>query len=50
MASTDVEVKAVSSLENPSRYIPEQPIDRHLIEITDENKSVFMNAGIDSTW
>jgi hypothetical protein len=50
MTSTDVEVKAVSSLEPHSRYTSEQPIDRHLIEITDENKSVFMNAGIDSTW
>jgi len=50
MASIDAEVKAVSSLEHHSRYISEQPMDRHLIEITDENKSVFMNAGIDSTW
>jgi hypothetical protein len=50
MTSIDVEAKEISPLGNYSPYISQQPIDRHLIEITDKHKSVFINAGIDSTW
>jgi len=50
MTNTDIQDKEVSQLENHIPYISQQPIDRHLIEITDKNKSVFINAGIDSTW
>jgi hypothetical protein len=50
MTTVDDEVKEISPLKSYSAYVSEQPIDRHLIEITDELKSVFINAGIDSTW
>jgi hypothetical protein len=50
MTNTDVQEKEISTLENHFHYISQQPIDRHLIEITDKHKSVFINAGIDSTW
>ena len=50
MASMHVQVKDVTPLEKHCHYIAQQPIDRHLIEITDEHESVFINAGIDSTW
>jgi hypothetical protein len=50
MTNTDIQDKEVSPLENHIPYISQQPIDRHLIEITDKHKSVFINAGIDSTW
>jgi len=50
MTSTDVQVEDVSPLEKQHRYHSKQPIDRHNSEITDETESVFMNAGIDSTW
>jgi hypothetical protein len=50
MTSTDDQAKEISPLVTRSHYISQQPIDRHLVEITDENKSVFINAGIDSTW
>lgn len=50
MTSTDVETKEISPLAARSHHISQQPIDRHSVEITDEHKSVFINAGIDSTW
>jgi hypothetical protein len=50
MTSTDDQVKEISPFKSHSDYVSEQPIDRHLVEITDEIKSVFINAGIDSTW
>jgi hypothetical protein len=50
MANPDIETKEISTLTNPLQYISQQPIDRHLIEITDKKKSTFINAGIDSTW
>jgi hypothetical protein len=50
MTSIDDQVKEISSFKSHSDYVSEQPIDRHLVEITDEIKSVFINAGIDSTW
>jgi hypothetical protein len=50
MTSKDVQAKEVSQFENHSHHVSQQPIDRHLAEITDKNKSVFINAGIDSTW
>lgn len=50
MTNVDVQIKEVTPLENHSHYIAQQPKDRHLIEITDENNTVFINAGIDSTW
>lgn len=52
MTSTDIQVHEVSLLidNHHPHHISQQPIDRHLIEVTDEHKSVFINAGIDSTW
>jgi hypothetical protein len=50
MANPDILTKDISILENQVHYISQQPIDRHLIEITDKSKSTFINAGIDSTW
>ena len=50
MTTVDDEIKEISPFKSYSTYVSEQPIDRHLIEITDELKSVFINAGIDSTW
>jgi hypothetical protein len=50
MTNTDVQIEEISSLQNQSQYASEQPIDRHPVEITDKNGSVFINAGIDSTW
>ena len=50
MANTDVQVEEIFPLKNQTQYTSEQPIDRHSVEITDENGSVFINAGIDSTW
>ncbi|CAF1139444.1 unnamed protein product [Adineta steineri] len=49
MANTNVLIKEIPSSILQQRYVSEQPVDRHLIEITDKQKSVFINAGIDST-
>jgi hypothetical protein len=32
------------------RKPPSQPLDRHLAEIGEFDGSVYINAGIDSTW
>jgi len=32
------------------RKSPPQPSDRHLAEIDDSDGSIYINAGIDSTW
>ena len=32
------------------REKPSQPIDRHLAELDESDGSVYINAGIDSTW
>ncbi len=50
MSNPDIERNDMSKLENHVHHISQQPIDRHLIEITDKIKSTFINAGIDSTW
>lgn len=50
MTNTDIQEKEVSPLGNHFHHVSQQPIDRHLVEITDKIKSVFINAGIDSTW
>lgn len=50
MTNTDVQEKKVSPLEYHLDYVSQQPVDRHFGEITDKIKSVFINAGIDSTW
>lgn len=33
-----------------NRKAPEQPIDRHLSEIEEFDGTIYVNAGIDSTW
>jgi hypothetical protein len=32
------------------RKSPPQPVDRHLAEIGEFDGSIYINAGIDSTW
>ena len=32
------------------RKSPPQPVDRHLAEIDQSDDSIYINAGIDSTW
>ncbi len=32
------------------RSLPTQPVDRHLSEIGESDGTIYINAGIDSTW
>lgn len=40
------------AIEKPqkSRSSPKQPIDRHLSEVGEKDGTIYLNAGIDSTW
>jgi hypothetical protein len=39
-----------SVLRRQKRKSPPQPLDRHLAEIAESDGSIYINAGIDSTW